>query len=84
MDEMREYLKGTFTMVASEAGPVINSVIGGEAINQIDGLIAGSAFRGCSCKGHDFQYHPFRQEEEEEDEEEEMLQILSAAYFLKK
>ena len=50
-------------MVASEAGLVINSFVGGEAINQINGLVAASAFLGGSCEGHGFQHpptHPLR------------------------
>lgn len=51
-------LEGTSTMVASEAGLVINSIIGGQPINQIHGLLAGHAFLGGSCKGHGFQHLP--------------------------
>lgn len=42
-------------MVASEAGLVVNPVIGGQLVDQIHRLIAGFALLGCSGECHVFQ-----------------------------
>lgn len=49
------YLEGAIAMVASEAGLVVNPVIGGQLVDQIHCLFAGFALLGCSCECHVFE-----------------------------
>lgn len=46
------YLEGSFAVVASEAGFMVNTVISSELVNKIHSLVTGHAFLGCSCKCH--------------------------------
>lgn len=48
------YLESSFAMVASETGFVVNAVIGGQLVDEIDGLFASHTFLGCACKCHFF------------------------------
>lgn len=49
---MNFHLESPLAVMTPEAGPVIDSTIGGKLINPVDRLLTGLAFLGRPGKGH--------------------------------